>query len=89
MNKKVTSIQTAAVSVNPTPKPQPNIEGYLRLNQILGDKDHPPILPIGKTTWYAWVKSGKAPKGVLLGAKTRAYRVEEIRALIESLSGAA
>lgn len=89
MNKKVTPIQTAAASVNPTPAPQLPETGFLRLNQIIGDDIHPPIIPVGKTTWWCGVRSGKFPKSIKLGAKTTVWRVEDIRALIESLAGAA
>ena len=84
MKNKVVPIQTATAKPTP-PAPQLPETGFLRLNQILGDKDHPPIIPVGKTTWYAWVKSGRVPKGKLLGTKTRVYRVEDIRALVEEL----
>ena len=54
--------------------------GFLRLRQVLE------LIPVGKTTWWEWVKSGKAPAGVHLGANIRAWRAEEIRALIERLT---
>lgn len=61
--------------------------GYLRLLQILGDAEaEPPIpavIPIGRSTWWAGVKSGRFPKPVKLGPRTTAWRVEDIRALIE------
>ena len=39
-------IQTAAASVNPTPAPQLPETGFLRLNQIIRDDTHPPIIPL-------------------------------------------
>lgn len=58
--------------------------GYLRLSQILGDKkSNPPIIPIGKSSWWAGVKSGRYPKPIKLGPRTTAWRVEDIRNLIE------
>ena len=61
--------------------------GYLRLTQIVGDPDaNPPIpalIPIGKSTWWEGVKSGRFPKPVKLGPRTTAWRVEDIRAWIE------
>ncbi len=62
--------------------------GYLRLPQIIGDrKTNPPIpalIPISKSTWWAGVKSGRYPKPVkTLGLRITAWRVEDIRALIE------
>lgn len=65
--------------------------GYLRLLQILGSADaEPPIpavIPVGRSTWWAGVKSGRFPKPVKLGPRTTAWRVEDIRALIERLNG--
>jgi len=62
--------------------------GYLRLSQILGNcKANPPttpLIPIGKSSWWAGVKSGRYPKPVKLGPRTTAWRVEDIRHLIEN-----
>ena len=61
--------------------------GYFRLTQILGNKKAippiPAIIPVGKSTWWAGVKSGRYPKPVKLGPRTTAWRVEDIRRLIE------
>ena len=59
--------------------------GYLRLTQIIGNKKLgiPPIIPIGKSSWWAGVKSGRYPKPVKLGLRTTAWRVEDIRRFIE------
>ena len=43
-------------------------------------------LPIGKSTWWAGVKSGRFPKPVKLGARTTAWCVEHIRELIKQFS---
>jgi hypothetical protein len=63
--------------------------GYLRLPQIIGDrKAEPPIpaiIPVGKSTWWEGVRSGRFPKPVKLGPRVTAWRVEDIRALIESV----
>lgn len=63
--------------------------GYLRLVDIVGDRDADPpipaVIPIGRSTWWEWVESGDAPKPVKLGKRTTAWRVEDIRALIDSL----
>lgn len=64
--------------------------GYLRLPQIIGDpKADPPIpaiYPIGRSSWWEGVKSGRFPKAVKLGPRTTAWRVEDIRALIEQVA---
>jgi prophage regulatory protein len=63
--------------------------GYLRLPQIIGDAHKSPpvpaIIPVAKSTWWQGVKDGRFPKPVKLGPKTTAWRVEDIRALIERL----
>ena len=64
--------------------------GYLRLFQIVGNSTvEPPIpaiIPVGKSTWWAGVKSGRYPKPVKLGPRITAWRVEDIRSLIQQLS---
>lgn len=59
--------------------------GYLRLAQILGDRKNgiPPLIPIGKTTWWQGIKNGRYPHPVKLGPRVTAWRVEDIRRLIE------
>jgi prophage regulatory protein len=61
--------------------------GYLRLPQIIGDSNEKPpipaIIPVAKSTWWAGVKDGRFPKPVKLGPRTTAWRVEDIRALID------
>jgi predicted DNA-binding transcriptional regulator AlpA len=61
--------------------------GFLRLHQIIGNpKADPPIpalIPVSRSTWWAGVKDGRFPKSVKLGPRTTAWRVEDIRALIE------
>lgn len=64
--------------------------GYLRLPQIIGDraKGIPPLIPVSRETWKRGVKSGRFPKGVLLGPKMRAWRVEDIKGLIAEMGEA-
>ena len=54
--------------------------GFVRLPAVLG------IIPIGKSTWWNGVKSGRFPKPVKLGPYTTAWRVEDIHALIARLA---
>lgn len=67
--------------------------GYLRLPQILGNpKAEPPIpaiIPVSKSSWWQGIKDGRYPKPVKLGPRTTAWKVEDIRALIETMDGAA
>ena len=60
--------------------------GYVRLSQIIGDhKSDPPIpaiFPVSRSTWWAGVKSGRYPQPVKLSMRCTAWRVSDIRALI-------
>jgi prophage regulatory protein len=61
--------------------------GYLRLSQIIGNRNTtppiPPVIPVSKSTWWAGVKAGRFPKPTKLGPRITAWRVTDIRALIE------
>ena len=61
--------------------------GFIKLNQIIGnpDKGIAPIFPVCRSSWYEGIKAGKYPKSVNLGGgRSVAWKVEDIRALIES-----
>ena len=66
--------------------------GYLRLPQIIGDKKAtpptPPLIPVGKSTWWAGVKDGRYPQPVKISERCTAWLVEDIRALIDSAKSA-
>lgn len=53
--------------------------GFIRLADVLA------IIPVGKSTWWAGVKSGRFPQPVRLCARISAWRVEDIRCLIEEV----
>jgi prophage regulatory protein len=61
--------------------------GFLRIRQIIGDANAEPpipgIIPVGRSTWWSGVRTGRFPQPVKLGPRTTAWRVEDIRALIE------
>jgi predicted DNA-binding transcriptional regulator AlpA len=63
--------------------------GFVRLKQIIGDPKAkppiPPIVPISKSTWWAGIKCGRFPQPIKLGPRTTAWRVSDIRELIEGL----
>ena len=63
--------------------------GFLRLPQILGNPHAnppiPPLIPIGKSTWWAGVKTGRYPKAVKLSANITAWRAKDIRELIDRM----
>jgi prophage regulatory protein len=50
--------------------------GLVRISTILK------IIPVGKSTWHAKVKSGHFPQPVKIGPRITAWRVEDIRKLI-------
>ena len=54
--------------------------GFVRLDAIIGP-GRP--FPISKSTWWEGVRSGRYPKPVKLGPRITAWRVEDIRALID------
>lgn len=54
--------------------------GFIRLSTILK------FIPVGKSTWWAGVKSGRFPKPVKLGVRTTAWRAEDIANLISSFN---
>ena len=56
------------------------LTGFLRLSSIVGPGK--PI-PVSKSTWWEGVKSGRFPKPIKLGPRITAWRVEDIRQLIE------
>jgi prophage regulatory protein len=86
MQPTITQTNATALYKNSLPE-----TGFLRLPQIVGDKNTEPpipaIIPVSKSAWWSGVKSGKYPKSVKLGPRTTAWRVEDIRALIESIGG--
>lgn len=51
--------------------------GFVRLPEILK------LVPVCRATWWNWVKSGRAPKGVKLSSRVTAWRVEDIRDFIK------
>lgn len=59
--------------------------GFVRLGQIVGDRNadppQPGVIPVGKSSWWAGIKSGRFPKPVKLGPRTTAWRAEDIRAI--------
>lgn len=52
-------------------------DGCLRLKQVLS------FVPVGKSTWWAGVKSGKYPQPIKLDAGITAWRAQDIRSFLE------
>lgn len=53
--------------------------GFVRLPQVLA------VIPVSKSSWWEGVKAGKYPQPVKLGPNTTAWKVSDIRALIEQI----
>jgi predicted DNA-binding transcriptional regulator AlpA len=53
--------------------------GFIRLPKVLS------VIPISKSSWWAGVKTGRFPQPVKLSPRCTAWKVDDIRALIEDL----
>ncbi len=53
--------------------------GFLRIKDVLR------FIPIKKPTWWKWVRTGKAPKGIKFGPNITVWRAEDIRELVQRL----
>ena len=47
---------------------------FVRIAQIVG-----PLVPCSRSTWWRYVKTGKAPQPIKLGAGVTAWNVGELR----------
>ena len=75
--------------------------GFLRLHDIVGRAERvgrqgrrvcaaiPALFPVSRSTWWAGVRAGRYPQPVKIGRRCTAWRVEDIRALIEGEGGSA
>ncbi|MBB5188550.1 putative DNA-binding transcriptional regulator AlpA [Zhongshania antarctica] len=65
--------------------------GFLRLKSIIGDRNaKPPIpalIPVSSATWWKGVKELRYPQPVKLAPNVTAWRVEDIRELIQRQGG--
>jgi len=52
-------------------------EGFIRLPVVLS------VYPVSRSTWWSGVKSGKFPQPVKLGPRITAWRVSDIRNLLD------
>lgn len=64
-----------------------NEHALLRLPQIIGDRSRgiPPLIPVGRSTWWQWVSEGKAPAPIKLGPRTTCWRASDVLAFIKGL----
>jgi hypothetical protein len=76
--------------VSPTDYALPDT-GFMRLTEIVGrptKRGQPPqprLVPVSRSTWLKGVASGVYPQPVKLGGRVTAWRVEDIRSLIQEL----
>lgn len=63
----------------------------LKLHQVIGDPKRgvPGLIPMGRSTWYAGIRSGTYPAGVKIGKRSIAWRYSDITALAKKLGGEA
>ena len=54
--------------------------GFLRVPEVLK------LIPVAESTWWAGVAKGTFPKPVKLGPKITAWKIEDIKAFIDSFS---
>ena len=68
--------------------------GFLRISDIVGRKTTKKtpeirgVYPVSRSTWWAGVRSGRYPQPVRISERCSAWRVEDIRKLIESATSA-
>lgn len=86
---------TTRETQHPIPSTLP-ATGFLRLPQIIGKRPTkadpqgiPALVPVSRASWWAGVRQRRYPSPVKLGPNTTAWRVEDIRALIQRMGGAA
>lgn len=72
-----TTLDTMEAHMNNTQKPATRPDRLLREREVLN------ILPIGRASLWAGVKSGRYPQPVKLGPRTTCWRESEIIRLIE------
>jgi len=53
--------------------------GYVRLPQVLS------VFPVGKSTFWTMIREGRAPAPVRLSKRCVAWRVSDVRELLESV----
>jgi len=56
-------------------------DGFMRLHPVLS------VIPVSKTAWYEGISRGVYPAPVKLSERTSAWKVADIRKLIEELGG--
>jgi hypothetical protein len=67
-------------TTQPQPLKQYPAGALLRVREICGDRKAglPGLLPIASRTWLKWVEEGRVPQGMLLGPRTRVWKIEQV-----------
>lgn len=62
---------------------------YLRVSDITRNRrtGEPGLLPVTPSTWWAWVKTGRAPAPIKLSPGCTVWRTADVLAFAESLAG--
>lgn len=55
-------------------------EGFVRLPTVLC------LIPVSKSTWWEGIKNGEYPAPLKISPRTSAWKVDDIRELIDKLS---
>lgn len=55
-----------------------------RVNDFVGKGK---LIPVSRSTWYSWVKSGLAPKPRMLSARIAVYDMDDILHFLRSAKG--
>jgi predicted DNA-binding transcriptional regulator AlpA len=81
-------ISSKSRTVAPIHQADDQDRALFRIWQIIGDPKRgiEPLLPIGRSTFLAGVKSGKYPAPVKLSERTTAWRKADILAVLESFT---
>ena len=84
-NAPLTKHVRSALNLNPLPA-----TGYVRLAQLIGDLNAdppiPPIIPVGKSSIWSWVKAGRFPAPVKIGPRVTAWDVRSVRRFLDDHS---
>lgn len=60
-------------------------DSFLRCRDITRDRQRgtPGIVGVGPSTWWAWVRSGRAPQPIRLSSGVTVWRASDIQRFIE------
>ncbi|MCL1824373.1 MAG: AlpA family phage regulatory protein [Betaproteobacteria bacterium] len=56
-------------------------DGLYRLSQIVPDQ-----IPVSKSTWWQWVREGRAPKPIRLGPNVTVWKASDIQKFVSDMA---